>query len=75
MGGAPVARDFHALGSRRAGNVSDGVLFSFAQEARGAHFLSHDLASAALVWAIQLGLYAVMYRRSAAPAGTASATG
>jgi membrane-associated PAP2 superfamily phosphatase len=42
-----------------------GLLFSFAQEARGAHFPSHDLASAGLVWAIQLGLYALMYRRTA----------
>jgi membrane-associated PAP2 superfamily phosphatase len=27
------------------------------QEARGAHFLSHDLASAILVWSMQWGLY------------------
>jgi membrane-associated PAP2 superfamily phosphatase len=45
-----------------------GVLFSFAQEARGAHFLSHDLVSAALVWAMQLGLYARMPGMRAAPA-------
>ena len=50
-----------------AGACAVGLLFSFAQEARGAHFLSHDLASAALVWAIQLGLYALMYRRPSAP--------
>jgi membrane-associated PAP2 superfamily phosphatase len=35
-----------------------GVAFSVGQEARGAHFLTHDLASAAIVWFIQLGLYA-----------------
>jgi membrane-associated PAP2 superfamily phosphatase len=34
-----------------------GVVFSIGQEARGAHFLSHDLTSAMLVWAIQLYLY------------------
>ena len=34
-----------------------GVVFSVGQEARGAHFISHDLAGAALVWAIQLHLY------------------
>ena len=45
-----------------------GMVFSIAQEARGAHFLSHDLASAALVWAIQLGLYARMPGMRAAPA-------
>ena len=35
-----------------------GVLFAFGQEARGAHFLSHDLASAILVWSMQWILYA-----------------
>ncbi len=50
------------------GAIAVGVLFSFAQEARGAHFLSHDLASAILVWAIQLALYAFTMRRRAAPA-------
>jgi membrane-associated PAP2 superfamily phosphatase len=39
-----------------------GITFSIGQEARGAHFLSHDLASAAIVWFVQLGLYA-WYRR------------
>jgi membrane-associated PAP2 superfamily phosphatase len=53
-----------------AGAIAVGVLFSFAQEARGAHFLSHDLASAVLVWTIQLGLYTLMIRRRAAPAGS-----
>lgn len=35
-----------------------GMVFSLGQQARGAHFLSHDLASAALVWFVQLALYA-----------------
>ena len=35
-----------------------GVAFSVGQEARGAHFFSHDLASAAVVWCVQLALYA-----------------
>jgi len=39
-----------------------GVLFAFAQEARGAHFLSHDVTSAALVWFVQLGLYVGLLR-------------
>jgi membrane-associated PAP2 superfamily phosphatase len=34
-----------------------GVAFSIGQEARGAHFLSHDLTAAALVWFVQLLLY------------------
>lgn len=50
------------------GAIAVGVLFSFAQEARGAHFLSHDLASATLVWAVQLALYAWMIRGRAPPA-------
>jgi len=43
-----------------------GIAFSIGQEARGAHFLSHDLASAAIVWFVQLGLYAG-YRRVGPP--------
>jgi membrane-associated PAP2 superfamily phosphatase len=35
-----------------------GVLFSIGQQARGAHFVSHDFASAAIVWFVQLALYA-----------------
>jgi membrane-associated PAP2 superfamily phosphatase len=37
-----------------------GLLFSLGQEARGAHFISHDLTSAAIVWFVQLGLYRTM---------------
>ena len=45
-----------------------GAVFAFGQEARGAHFLSHDVTSAAVVWFAQLALYAVwMGRSSAAP--------
>jgi len=43
-----------------------GIAFSIGQEARGAHFLSHDLASAAIVWFVQLGLYA-WFRRGGRP--------
>ena len=45
-----------------------GIVFSIGQEARGAHFLSHDLTSAALVWAIQLQLYVRILGLRAAPA-------
>jgi len=34
-----------------------GAVFAFAQEARGAHFLSHDLWSGFIVWFVELGLY------------------
>jgi membrane-associated PAP2 superfamily phosphatase len=47
-----------------------GLAFSIAQEARGAHFLSHDLASAAIVWFVQLALYRMMLTPGGAPSGT-----
>ena len=34
-----------------------GCAFAVGQEARGAHFLSHDLTGAAIVWVVQLLLY------------------
>jgi membrane-associated PAP2 superfamily phosphatase len=37
-----------------------GIAFSIGQQARGAHFLTHDLASAALVWWVLLLLYTWM---------------
>jgi membrane-associated PAP2 superfamily phosphatase len=40
-----------------AAGILAGVMFSIGQEARGAHFLSHDLAAAAIVWLTQLLLY------------------
>lgn len=39
-----------------SGALSVGALFSFGQQARGAHFLSHDLTSAAVDWYLLLGL-------------------
>lgn len=43
-----------------AGGIAVGALFAFGQEARGAHFFSHDLTSAVLVWYVLLALYAYM---------------
>jgi membrane-associated PAP2 superfamily phosphatase len=40
-----------------AAGIVAGFVFSAGQEARGAHFLSHDLAAAAVVWFSQLALY------------------
>ena len=34
-----------------------GAIFAFGQEARGAHFLSHDVSSAFLAWFVALGTY------------------
>jgi len=46
-----------------------GALFSFAQQARGAHFLSHDVWSAFLVWLICAALYIGPYRAALWPGG------
>jgi membrane-associated PAP2 superfamily phosphatase len=50
-------RDRRAAYWALATGISVGVLFSVGQQARGAHFLSHDLASAALVWWVLVALY------------------
>lgn len=39
-----------------------GGVFAFGQEARGSHFLSHDVWSAAIVWFACLGTYTLVYR-------------
>jgi membrane-associated PAP2 superfamily phosphatase len=46
-----------------AAGIFTGIAFSIGQEARGAHFVSHDLAAAAIVWFVQLGLYGHFVRR------------
>jgi membrane-associated PAP2 superfamily phosphatase len=38
------------------------AVFALGQEARGAHFLSHDFTSLAVVWFVQLALYAKLLR-------------
>lgn len=43
-----------------AGTVLIGVIFSFGQQARGAHFLSHDLTSAAIAWFLLLALWRIV---------------
>lgn len=55
---------FATLGRRRrlarwalGGALLVGGVFAFGQEARGAHFLSHDLWSAAIVWFTCLAVY------------------
>jgi membrane-associated PAP2 superfamily phosphatase len=48
--------------------IAVGIAFSIGQEARGAHFLSHDLTSAAIVWFVQLAAYRA-YARAATSSG------
>ncbi len=43
-----------------AGGVLLGTIFSIGQQARGAHFLSHDLASAAIAWLLLLALWRLL---------------
>ncbi|MNV84902.1 hypothetical protein D3C71_1788110 [compost metagenome] len=42
-----------------------GLLFGFAQQLRGAHFLSHDVWTLAISWFVALALYLAMARREA----------
>ena len=49
---------------RKAGlllGLGAGVLFGFAQQLRGAHFLSHDLVSLALCWTVAVALQALFW--------------
>lgn len=50
------------------GVIALGLIYSLAQWARGAHFVSHDLWSAAIGWYISLGLYRLMLCRHSQPA-------
>lgn len=40
-----------------------GGAFGLAQEVRGAHFLSHDLFSAAICWCVALAVFRLMFRK------------
>ena len=42
--------------------VLAGLIFGLAQQSRGAHFVSHDIWSAFLVWSISLSLYAFAFK-------------
>jgi membrane-associated PAP2 superfamily phosphatase len=41
-----------------------GLVFGVSQQLRGAHFLSHDVCTAAICWFVALALHLVMWRRS-----------
>lgn len=45
-----------------AAGVLFGLIFGIAQQARGAHFVSHDVWSAFLVWTVSLSLYALAFK-------------
>jgi membrane-associated PAP2 superfamily phosphatase len=40
--------------------IGVGLVFAFGQEARGAHFLSHDVTSAGIAWLLLVWLYSKM---------------
>lgn len=42
--------------------VGMGLIFGIAQQSRGAHFVSHDLWSAVLVWTVSLSLYTFAFK-------------
>ena len=50
-----------------AGAVLIGTVFSLGQQSRGAHFLSHDLTSAAIAWFVVLALWRLMLAPRRAP--------
>lgn len=41
-----------------------GLVFGFAQQVRGAHFLSHDLWTLAICWFFSLALYLLMFQET-----------
>ncbi|WP_386746859.1 phosphatase PAP2 family protein [Agrilutibacter niabensis] len=55
--------------------VAAGLLFGISQQLRGAHFLSHDIAAAAICWACAMALHAAFWPARAVRAEeTGSAT-
>lgn len=45
-----------------AAGLGLGLVFGIAQQARGAHFISHDLWSAMIVWTVALSLYTFIFQ-------------
>ncbi|WP_049630858.1 phosphatase PAP2 family protein [Cellvibrio sp. pealriver] len=44
--------------------ITAGALFGFAQQLRGAHFISHDLWSLAVCWFVSLWVYVLFFKKS-----------
>jgi len=68
-GYALLALYFMFLGRNRrwarrglATGVLTGLIFGISQQSRGAHFISHDLWSAFIVWTVALSTYVVLFR-------------
>lgn len=59
-----VLRERSRLAARfgLAAGVLMGLAFGIAQQSRGAHFVSHDVWSAMLVWTVSLSLYTFAFR-------------
>ncbi|HEY0505466.1 MAG TPA: phosphatase PAP2 family protein [Lysobacter sp.] len=61
-----------------AAGIASGLVFGVSQQLRGAHFLSHDLVTAAICWAVVLACWQVLRMRMTrarwANAGFASAS-
>ncbi|GFE81133.1 PAP2 family phosphoesterase [Steroidobacter agaridevorans] len=45
-----------------AAGLAMGLVFGIAQQSRGAHFVSHDVWSAMLVWTVSLSLYTFAFK-------------
>ena len=45
-----------------ATGIGMGLIFGLAQQSRGAHFVSHDVWSAMLVWTVSLSLYTFAFK-------------
>ena len=76
-GYAWVALYFVLAGRRRwaglAIGLGLGLAFGATQWARGMHFPSHDVVSAAVAWAVALGAYAGLYGKQAGNADAPAA--
>lgn len=52
-----------------------GVIFTFAQLVRGAHFVSHSIFTLALCWLISVFLYNIVFKRNIFPASASKQKG
>lgn len=55
-----------------AAGLAAGAVFGLAQQLRGAHFLSHDVASLAVCWSVACAVEGRAMRRRAAATGSAA---
>ncbi|MBM0105908.1 phosphatase PAP2 family protein [Steroidobacter sp. S1-65] len=55
-------RSARAASIALASAVALGLTFGLAQQSRGAHFMSHDMWSAMIVWTVALSLYSFVFQ-------------